>query len=104
MSASADRPPLAPRARRIRNHCVQSLARLRSLPVPGEQDVVQFGDETRLGEIIGKWEVLNTPAASSSAIKPPPSIAARSRWRSPALQRVVLVVLVGVLGFVLGDQ
>jgi len=104
MTATADRPPLAPRARRIRNRCLQSLARLRELPVPGEQDVAQFGDELRLRDIMGKWEVLNTPPSAAPVIKPPPSILLRPRWRSPALQRVVLVVLVGVLGFVLGDQ
>jgi hypothetical protein len=104
MSATAERPPLAPRARRIRNRCIQSLARLRSLPIPGEQDVTQFGDELRLSDIIKRWEGLNTPPSASPAIKSPPSTLARPRWRSPALQRVVLTVLVGVLGFVLGDQ
>lgn len=104
MTATADRPPLAPRARRIRNRCLQSLARLRELPVPGDQDVAQFGDEIRLGEIMSGWEAFVTPPKAAPAIKPPPSAVARPRWRSPALQRVVLVVLVAVLGFVLGDQ
>jgi hypothetical protein len=104
MSATADRPSLAPRARRIRNRCVQSLARLRSLPIPGDQEVAQFGDELRLSDIMKRWEELNTPPSASPAIKPPPSTLAPPRWRSPALQRVVLTVLVGVLGFVLGDQ
>jgi hypothetical protein len=100
MIETARRAPLAARARRLRNRCLASLAAGRALPVPGERDVAQLGDELGLGELWREWETMHTPAASSSAIRLRPV----ARWRSPQVEKPVLLALVAILGFVVGDR
>ena len=93
-----------PRVVRLRNRCLQSIARRRSLPVPTQTDLERIGDQVALSEALKQWQAAHQPAQPKPRggfelpARPP------ARWRSPRLIKVAAVFIAAVMGVVAGRQ
>ena len=88
-----------PRVVRLRNRCLQSIARRRSLPVPTQADLEKIGDQVVLSDALAQWQAAHQPekAKPRGGFELPPRPA--SRWRSPvfSVAAVLIAALTGVL-------
>src|SRR4051812_8670570 len=93
-----------PRVVRVRNRCLQSIARRRSLPVPRQADLEKIGDQVALSEAIASWEAAHQPEKPKprGGFELPPR--PRARWRSPALIKSAAVVIAALMGILAGRQ
>jgi hypothetical protein len=95
---------VTPRVVRIRNRCVQTIARRRSLPVPTRADLEKLGDGLSLVDAIAQWEAAHQPA------KPKPRggfelpARPRARWQSPVFMKSAAVAFAALVGIVAGRQ
>lgn len=93
-----------PRVVRIRNRCLQSIARRQSLPVPTPADLEQIGDQVALGDAVKQWQAAHQPAQPKPRggfelpARPP------ARWRSPMAIKIAAVFVAAVMGVVAGRQ
>jgi len=93
-----------PRVVRIRNRCLQSIARRRSLPIPTTADLATFDDQLPLSKAVEQWEATHQPPKPKprGGFELPPK--PRARWRSPALVRSAAVILAALTGVIAGRQ
>jgi hypothetical protein len=93
-----------PRVVRLRNRCLQSIARRRSLPVPSQADLEKIGDQVALSEAVKQWMAAHGPEQPKSRggfdLPPRPP----ARWRSPVVIRVAAVFVAAVMGIIAGRQ
>jgi hypothetical protein len=92
-----------PRVVRLRNRCLQSIARRRSLPVPTQADLERIGDQVVLSDAVAQWEAAHQPAKPKprGGFELPPRPA--SRWHSPML-RIAAVIIAALTGVLAGRQ
>ena len=93
-----------PRVVRIRNRCLQSIARRQSIPVPTQADLEKIGDQVALGEAMRQWQAAHQPAQPKprggfELPKRPPA-----RWRSPLAIKLAAVFVAAVMGVIAGRQ
>jgi hypothetical protein len=93
-----------PRVVRIRNRCLQSIARRRSLPVPTQADLEKIGDQVALNEAITAWASAHRPPGPKPRGGFELPERPRARWRSPILVRSAAVVIAALMGVLAGRQ
>ena len=87
----------------MRNRCLQSIARRRSLPVPTQADLEKIGDQVLLSDAVAQWQAAYQPEKPKprGGFELPPRPA--SRWRSPMI-RIAAVVVAALTGVLAGRQ
>jgi hypothetical protein len=80
--------PLAPRAVRMRNACVQHAAERLGLPVPGAGDLSALADDASLRDAVAWWQARAPGAVGAS----------RSRPRGRLVLKTGLITAVTLLG------
>ena len=87
----------------MRNRCLQSIARRRSLPVPTQADLDKIGDQVLLSDAVAKWQAAHQPekAKPRGGFELPPR--PPSRWRSPMIQ-IAAVAVAALMGVLAGRQ
>jgi len=95
---------VTPRVVRIRNRCLQSIAKARSLPVPTASDLETIDDGLALADAVKAWE------AAHQAPKPKPRGGfelpprPRARWRSPVFLKSAAIFVAAITGIIAGRQ
>lgn len=95
---------VTPRVIRIRNRCLQSIAKRRALPVPSHADLGKIDDGLALADAIAAWQ------AAHQAPKPKPRGGfelpprPRARWQSPLFVRSAAVLVAAVVGIIAGRE
>ena len=93
-----------PRVVRMRNRCLQSIARRRSLPIPTSADLEKIGDQIALGDAVTQWEAAHRPLTAKPRrgfelpSRPP------ARWRSPLAIKSAAVFVAAVMGAIAGRE
>jgi hypothetical protein len=93
-----------PRVVRVRNRCLQSIARRRSLPVPTPADLEKIGDQVSLSDAMEQWAAAHQPPKRVPRGGFELPARPRARWRSPVLIKSAAVIVAGLMGVIAGRQ
>jgi hypothetical protein len=94
-------PRLTPRAVRVRNGCLATLARARSMPAPSANDFAALGDDVSFG---AAWDWWSARQGGAPRVVTRATPAANSWWRSRRLAWTVVVVAALASAWAVGAQ